>query len=131
MNHSTGPSPHQERRTVPKNSTLERIADVPCSLNEVQLEEVRARVRSAVQGLDPATRLYLAVSALVGDGTAGEIAVTHPGTGDIVCYITPPVVKLARDIAARSRSRNDIPNGTKASLDDLLHNIGEDDPDAV
>ena len=70
---------------MPKNSTLERIADVPCSLNEVQLEEVRARVRSAVQGLDPATRLYLAVSELVGDGTAGEIAVTHPGTGDIVC----------------------------------------------
>lgn len=102
MDHSPGPRQHREHRTVPKNSTLERVTHVPSSLTDTELEEARGRVRCAVEGLDPATAVYVAVTALVGKATSAEIAVTHPSTGDILFYVTPAAVKLAQDVAARS-----------------------------
>jgi hypothetical protein len=131
MEHSPGPRQHREHRTVPKNSTLERITHVPSSLNDTELEEACRRVRCAVQGLDPATAVYVAVTALVGKAISAEIAVTHPGTGDILFYVTPATLKLTRDVAGRSCSPNNIPSGGKSSLDDLLRDMDANGSDGL
>lgn len=87
---------------------------------ESELEAARDRIRSATKGLEPADRLYAAVSALVRDDNRQEIAVTNPHTGQVAYYLTPATVKYMRDATTQDRRRRDIPDVGDAKADAVL-----------
>jgi hypothetical protein len=126
MDRSTGHDPDQEYRNVPKNIAFEEgpLADCPQLVQtpESELEDARTRIRDAIDGLDSATKLYVAVSALIGKDSRSEIAVTNPVTGDVMCYITPAAMKYARDAGSRVYRRGDSAKG-ESSLDQVLSKV--------
>ena len=83
------------------------------------MEELTARLRAALEGLDRGRALYIVVSSLLGDELDKERVVANPDTGIVFGYLLPPGDRHALFAAARPAARYVIPD-PPVTLDELL-----------
>lgn len=83
------------------------------------MEELTARLRAALEGLERGRALYIVVSSLLGDQLEKERVVVNPDTGKVFGYLLPPGDRHALYAAARPAAHN-LPADPPVTLDQLL-----------
>jgi hypothetical protein len=101
------------------SGTNNRHGDVQSQTDDARLEELTARLRAALEGLDRGRALYIVVSTLVGEDPDRELPIMNPDTGRVLAYLLPPGDRHSLYAAARPPAR-DLLGDPPLTLDDLL-----------
>jgi hypothetical protein len=83
------------------------------------VEELTARLRAALEGLDRGRALYIVISSLVGEQPDRELPIMNPDTGQVLAYLLPPWDRHSLHAAARHPSR-DVLGDPPLTLEDVL-----------
>ncbi len=107
------------------SATNDRKPDVrlPGQADDAPLEELTARLRAALEGLDRGRALHIVLSSLVGDHLDRELAVVDPDAGQVFAYLVPPGERHALHAAVRHPQRAVVSREPAPTLDDVLRRV--------
>ena len=101
------------------SGTNNRQGDIPPQTDEARVEELTARLRAALEGLDRGRAFYIVASSLLGDHLDKERVVANPDTGEVFGYLLPPWERHSLHAAARHPSR-EVVGDPPVTLNELL-----------
>jgi hypothetical protein len=101
------------------SATNNRLGDVQPAADEARLEELTARLRAALEGLERGRALYIVISTLVGEQPDRELPIMNPDTGRVLAYLLPPWDRHSLHAAARHPA-GDVLRDPPTTLEDLL-----------
>jgi hypothetical protein len=108
---------------VSETNNRQGEVQVRSQTNEARLEELTARLRAALEGLDRGRAVYIVLSSLIGEHLDKELAIMNPDTGRVFAFLLPPGERHSLHAAARPPHRA-VLGDPPLTLDDVLRRHG-------